>query len=216
MSYEFKAWPKIPRLSKMQCSITEKLDGTNASIHIAALPHVSEGDQPKHDPNLLAYRYGMDASAWGMWAGSRTRWISPENDNFGFAKWAQDNSKVLFEQLGPGTHYGEWWGQGIQRTYGLTKKYFTLFNPWRYGAGQNPEIPTASEQIKQDKLLGTVPILSQAQYSPSEVGEATYQLETTGSVAVPGWMKPEGIVVYIGKDTYKVVINGDENKRAGA
>lgn len=32
---EFKAWPKIPRLFR-DVIITEKIDGTNAAIHIAA------------------------------------------------------------------------------------------------------------------------------------------------------------------------------------
>ena len=208
MSYEFKGWPKIPRLSKMQCSITEKLDGTNAIISIT--------DQ--YDPIDLAIQDGAVGvvGAHAVFAGSRTRWVQPGNDNFGFAKWVSDNLIHLASELGEGTHYGEWWGQGIQRTYGLTKKYFTLFNPWRYGCGQNPAIPTAKEQIERDTLLGVVPILSQEQYAPSIVGDTEHQLLTEGSVAVPGWMTPEGFVVCIANEKYKVVLHGDGNKKAGA
>jgi hypothetical protein len=35
--------------------------------------------------------------------------------------------------LGPGRHFGEWWGAGIQRRYGLTEKRFSLFNVTRWG-----------------------------------------------------------------------------------
>ena len=205
MSYEFKGWPKIPRLSKMQCSITEKLDGTNGIIHLT------------RDP------FGASVNEWvkvvdgvAIFAGSRTRWIQPGNDNFGFAQWVYEHAEELVKLLDEGTHYGEWWGAGIQRTYGLTKKYFTLFNPWRYGCGQNPAIPTAKEQIERDTLLGVVPILSQEQYAPSIVGDTEHQLLTEGSVAVPGWMTPEGFVVCIANEKYKVVLHGDGNKKAGA
>lgn len=210
MSYEFKAWPKIPRLSKMQCSITEKLDGTNAQISITK----------DFDPIHLALQYGAVtiSGEFAVFAGSRTRWLGRDKgqDNFGFATWVYENADALVKELGEGTHYGEWWGQGIQRTYGLTKKYFTLFNPWRYGCGQNPAIPVAKEQIERDTLLGVVPILSQEQYSPTHVGETEYLLTSAGSQAVTGWMKPEGFVVCIANEKYKVVLNGDDNKRAGS
>ena len=216
MNYEFKAWPKIPRLSKMQCGITEKLDGTNAIIHITPLI----GDSiPAFEAGAacVVHTDGHQGSLV-VFAGSRSRWVQPQpkSDNFGFAKWVADNATKLVELLGEGTHYGEWWGQGIQRTYGLTKKYFTLFNPWRYGCGQNPAIPQAREQIERDTLLGVVPILSQEQFNPSVVGDVELQLTETGSVAVPGWMTPEGFVVSIANEKYKVVIHGDGNKKVGA
>src|SRR5436305_1822690 len=99
---EFNAFPKIARLNR-ECVITEKIDGTNASILI------------DEDGVVMA--------------GSRTRWITPENDNFGFAKWVEANKSELMK-LGVGHHFGEWWGSGIQRGYGLTKgeKRFSLFN----------------------------------------------------------------------------------------
>ena len=97
---DFKPFDKIARLSR-NCTITEKLDGTNASIHIT------------DDGQFLV--------------GSRTRWITPEEDNYGFARWAQANKEELLK-LGPGSHYGEWWGYGIQRNYGLKEKRFSLFN----------------------------------------------------------------------------------------
>ena len=35
--------------------------------------------------------------------------------------------------LVPGRHFGEWWGSGIQRGYGLDEKTFSLFNAYRWG-----------------------------------------------------------------------------------
>jgi hypothetical protein len=101
---DFESFQKIGRLSR-EMIVTEKLDGTNAQVCIT-----EDGD---------------------MFFGSRTRWITPQDDNFGFARWAEGNKSELMK-LGPGRHYGEWWGHGIQRGYGLTEKRFSLFNTSRW------------------------------------------------------------------------------------
>lgn len=101
---EFKEFPKIPRL-KREVVVTEKLDGTNACVVI-------------DDDGTVA-------------AQSRSRLITPTADNYGFAVWVEANKEEL-KQLGPGYHYGEWWGQGIQRRYGLLEKRFSLFNVGRW------------------------------------------------------------------------------------
>jgi hypothetical protein len=100
MSEEFEAFPKIARLSR-EIVITEKIDGTNAQIYITKTP-VGE----------------TDASKWELRVGSRSRWITPEDDNHGFAKWVFMHMEELIEGLGEGRHYGEWWGSGVQRGYG--------------------------------------------------------------------------------------------------
>lgn len=70
----FEGFPKMARLSR-EVIITEKIDGTNAQILI-----------------------GEDGS---MLVGSRTRWITLEQDNFGFARWVTEHREELL-QLGPG------------------------------------------------------------------------------------------------------------------
>ena len=100
MDKDFVAFPKIARLNR-EIVITEKIDGTNASIY------VSEKDG-------------------AVYAGSRTRWITPEDDNFGFARWVRDHADELRTGLGFGVHFGEWWGAGIQRRYGLTPHAYHL------------------------------------------------------------------------------------------
>jgi hypothetical protein len=102
---EFVPWPKIHRLFR-DVIITEKIDGTNAAIGIS-----DDGE---------------------VHAQSRKRIITPADDNYGFAKWVHANAAVLAEHLGPGLHFGEWCGLGINRGYGLPEKRFALFNAARW------------------------------------------------------------------------------------
>lgn len=106
---EFTPFPKIPRLFR-DIVITEKIDGTNAAITFTP------------------------EDGWTLITQSRSRVIISSDDNFGFARWAENNAEALFEVLGFGTHFGEWWGSGIQRGYGLPKgeKRFSLFNVHRW------------------------------------------------------------------------------------
>src|ERR1700744_5037408 len=94
---EFKPWPKTPRYFR-DITITEKIDGTNAAIGIQP---VAGSDYPM------------------VYAQSRKRIITKDDDNYGFARWVYDNCETLVEDLGYGLHFGEWWGKGIQRSYGL-------------------------------------------------------------------------------------------------
>ncbi len=90
----FAPFPKMARLYR-DIVITEKLDGTNAQILI--------DDAGFADGNEVCEVDGL-----ALWAGSRTRWLdtSSRGDNFGFAKWVQDNAAELVK-LGEGRHFGE-------------------------------------------------------------------------------------------------------------
>lgn len=171
----FEGFPSIARLSRT-CVVTEKLDGTNASIWI-----------------------GEDES---FRVASRNRFITPTDDNFGFARWAFDNETAL-RALGPGTHFGEWWGLGIQRGYGLTEKRFSLFNVGRWA--DNPALPPC---------VSLVPILATGDFTTDLVESALADLEDNGSRAAPSFLKPEGIVVYhtASKTLFKKTLDGDGHK----
>lgn len=161
MSTEFQPFKKISRLSR-EIIITEKIDGTNASICI-----LESGE---------------------MLVGSRTRWITPKEDNFGLAKWAEENKSELMK-LGVGHHFGEWWGRGIQRNYSKTDRVFSLFNTARW-----------YDDTLRPECCSVVPILYSGQMEEFGVMKgvklAMSILENGGSVAAPGFMKPEGIVIY--------------------
>ena len=175
MNNEFAEFPKIARLSR-ECIITEKIDGTNAQICIT-----ESGE---------------------FLVGSRTRWITPEQDNYGFAAWAYANRDELMT-LGVGRHFGEWWGQGIQRKYAMTEKRFSLFNVSRWCLhGSEPQrIQTADPRVEkfQDILpacCGLVPVLYRGVFTTQACEDALNLLREKGSVASPRFMKPEGIVCY--------------------
>lgn len=195
MSYEFKSYPKIPRLGKLRWSITEKLDGTNGIIDIA--PIAAHGDVVGGVAIVNEYV---------VFAGSRTRWLQPGKltDNFNFAEFVKENAEYLVKWLGEGTHYGEWWGRGIQRTYGLEQRYFTLFNPFRY-----QHLSTACDQVATNALLGTVPLLYSGDGLDglSECIEMSkVQMYSFGSKACT-FDRPEGFVVCIGDKLHKVIVH---------
>ena len=189
---EFAEFPKIPRYSR-DVVVTEKIDGTNGCIKIVESLHGLEEADPLRTA-VVEYRGGV----FNIYAGSRTRWITPKDDNFGFALWVREYADQLVA-LGVGTHFGEWWGQGIQRNYGLTGKRFSLFNTSRW----NDETKPACCHV--------VPILAQSKclYHAIQYGLA---MLVAGSVAAPGFMKPEGVIAYhvAGKLYFKKTIEKDD------
>jgi hypothetical protein len=179
------SYPKfgsIPRWYKT-FTISEKVDGTNGLI--AVLP---EGEDYY---NLR--REGTEpvaiADGFGIFAGSRSRWLSADDkakDNAGFARWISEHAPEV-AQLGEGFHYGEWYGSGINRGYGLPKgeKRFALFNTYRW-TDTRPD------------LFDVVPVLWQGSGDDLQQGidSAIQILATNGSVISPGFRNPEGIVIY--------------------
>ena len=211
MVMKFEEFKKIPRLSR-ECVITEKLDGTNGQIYIYSyklylndygseatdsyFEHLTseaiekiENETDKYNPYLI-------------FAGSKSRWldISSNGDNYGFAKWAKENSKELIK-LGEGRHYGEWWGSGIQRGYGLPKgeKRFSLFNTHKWS-----EV--------RPSCCHVVPVLYQGMFDTNKINENLLKLVDIGSFASPRFMNPEGIVIFHQASNYlfKKTITDDQ------
>lgn len=198
---EFVPFPKIARL-KRECLITEKLDGTNAQVLIA--PQRDAGLSENLAIGTRAIELPEGEVIHCMFAGSRTRFITPQDDNYGFAKWVAAHQDELWS-LGPGAHFGEWWGQGIQRNYGLTEKRFSLFNAWCWN-DHNPNRPTC---------CGVVPSLYSGPFSTDATNMALTKLQIDGSVAASGFMKPEGIVIYLSaaRTYFKQTIEKDEEPK---
>lgn len=202
---EFKAWPKTPRFFR-DIVITEKIDGTNAAVIVQKVgPVGSETYHPALHGSLIGedthfVAVELEDEFYIVGAQSRKRVITPDSDNFGFARWVWDNAEALAYSLGEGYHFGEWWGSGIQRGYGLTKgeKRFSLFNVHRYE--------------KVDGLYDVVPVLYRGPLSTYSVNRALDDLETFGSHAAPDFMKPEGVVVFhsASGQVYKALIENDD------
>lgn len=198
---EFQAWPKIPRLNR-EMVVTEKLDGTNAAVVIAEIPASYDF---LDDPNVVNVRH-YEGTDYLVYAQSRKRFVTPESDNFGFARWVAENANGLVEALGPGTHFGEWWGQGIQRGYGLKEKRFSLFNTnrWEYNDPRHEGVPG----------LGTVPVIYTGVFNTQVIREIV-ALELDESYAAPGFDNPEGVVVWheAARQSFKVLKENDDTPK---
>jgi hypothetical protein len=195
----FTPWPKTARLFR-DVVITEKIDGTNAAVHITA------------DGRVVAQ--------------SRKRLITPEQDNHGFAAWAAENAEGLVAALGTGTHFGEWWGSGINRGYGFTKgmseRFFSLFNTGKWAKGYplplSDEDRKAIETFRAVPNLSVVPVLYNGAFSEWQVDNELLALQRKGSAAAPGFMNPEGICIFHtqSRNVYKVTLDGDGHKGEAA
>ncbi len=150
---EFKAMEKIPRKNPFTVTISEKIDGTNACIVI-------------EDNEIVGVQ-------------SRKRFITPEDDNYGFAQWVEEN-KVGLLAMGDGHHYGEWAGVGIQKNpLKLEKKHFFLFNTFRWNEN-NPNRPECCD---------VVPVLYQGELKPDTIPTLLDRMKDDN-------VTHEGVVVY--------------------
>lgn len=111
------------------------------------------------------------------------------------------NKQEIVEKLGPGRHDGEWAGPGINSGEGLTQKTFVLFDWWKFPEGR----PLPPQTV-------TVPVLFQGLFDLAEVDKAMADLKTNGSKLVPGFMRPEGVVVQINGTRYKKVFDAEETQ----
>ncbi len=153
MTVEFKAWEKIPRENPFNVTISEKIDGTNACIIIA-------------DGEIVGVQ-------------SRKRLITPEDDNYGFAAWVEENKDELIT-MGDGYHYGEWAGLGIQKNpLQLDKKHLFLFNTFRWNEN-NPNRPSCCD---------VVPVLYQGMLNPETIPDLLDELKNKDT-------EREGVVAY--------------------
>lgn len=188
----YPAFDKIPRLHR-DVWITEKIDGTNALVAVLDADGVADPTQNFAEPVRVA------DDLW-VAAGSRTRWIGPSADNYGFAAWVHDHAHELVD-LGYGLHFGEWYGKGIQRGYGLDERRFALFNVDRW-ADTRPS------------CCGVVPLLRVVTGDKfnDAVSDSLDMLRRNGSRIVPGFDKPEGVVAYhaAARQYFKVLLENDD------
>lgn len=179
---DFTPFSEIVRLNT-NVTITEKINGTNAQVMIW------EADDGF--PHILA--------------ASRNRLITPADDNYGFARWVDDHYAELIATLGPGRHFGEWYGSGIDTGYGLPKgvKRFALFDQRHKEAASSINSPIGLE---------VVPVLYQGPFADGVVQAAMDDLKANGSKAAPGFLRPEGVVVRFERNgtLFKQVFDAEE------
>lgn len=187
MTINFEGFPSIARLRR-EAVYMEKVDGSNG---------------------CLVFEQQEGSEFYSFIVQSRKRVIAPGNDNFGFAAWAYEHETTLWNTLGPGRHFGEWMGSGIQRGYGLPKgeRRFLLFNTARWKDVDLSAIPG----------LGVVPELWRGEFSTENIDRVKAELLETGSHVNPGFMNVEGIVVYhtASKSSYKVTYGPEDSYEWG-
>lgn len=182
MSYP--SFPSIERLENLHCVITEKIDGTNGLIEYWI------DSNPNHFP-YCQVRFG-----------SRNRYITTTDDNSGFANFFFSHKSRILEIIGnleePPTQsiriYGEWFGKGIQRGYGLDQKYFMPFSSFWAEKMIEAGIPN----IKEPAILYT------GKFIEAEVDHQMGILKFDGSHVVPGYRNPEGIVIYFSHYNFRL------------
>ena len=207
MTVEFTPYPKTPRLFR-DIIVTEKIDGTNAAIQITEVGGVSP----------VGTLVNVPGGVGSIVAQSRKRLITPKDDNFGFARWVHENADVLAATLGPGIHFGEWWGSGIQRGYGLPKgeKRFSLFNVKRWDVELRGNMPA------YDAGLRCVPVLYEGSFSTPMIEEIITDVRTGVSPAARRegvtFPNPEGIIVYhtAAGQAFKVLCENDDISKTEA
>jgi hypothetical protein len=137
-----------------------------------------------------------------LMVGSRTRWIAPGNDNYGFAQFVYDNKQEFIDKLGVGRWYGEWAGPGINSGEGLAEKTFILFDIHKLG--ENRPLPPRTVPV---------PLLYKGPFEQEAIETALQDLKTNGSKLVPGFMRPEGVVIHLlgANIRYKKVFEAEES-----
>jgi len=111
-----------------------KLDGTNAGVHV--LP----------DGRFAAQ--------------SRSRLLTPQSDNYGFAAWVHDDAATFFEEigrrLGRAIVYGEWCGPGIQKNVAINRIERKLFAVFAIQLG-DPAEDTARLVVDPERIAERLP-----------------------------------------------------------
>lgn len=195
MTVTFTPWAKTGRFFR-DIVVTEKIDGTNAAIGIIPIDEIDrvhpEGKPEEAqilDQHIIA-DVTVNGERFGLYAQSRNKLLSLQFDNASFARYVHNNADGLADYLGVGLHFGEWWGSGIQRAYGLKggEKHFSLFNTRRH-----KEPYTA---ITSNDLVRGVPVLYEGPMDQEMIEAALQHLRTTGSEAAPGFMNPEGVCIF--------------------
>lgn len=208
----FEKWPKIDRLSNTLVTVTEKIDGSNAAVIIKPMTqeeytaemktwelddfNPSSGARVVPQEWLTLVAGKEEGQLYAIGAQSRKHLIWPGSDNFGFAGWVKANAKVLADLLGPGRHFGEWWGQGIQGGHGMDRKVFSLFDQHRWSgvAQQRSDWIDRAGEIN----MTYVPLIYTGKFSHDVVPYSINLLRQNGSIAAAAYgvsHKAEGVVI---------------------
>ena len=194
----YPSFSSIERLENIYCVISEKIDGTNGLIEI-------QNKANNSNTGSMIVKFG-----------SRNRYISFSDDNAGFANFFRHYEKK-FKNMAkeiiassynedsqtdeiptenyPLRIYGEWFGKGIQRGYGLDDKYFMPFSSFY-----------AEHMIKAGIPNIMMPNIMYTGKFSLEVVDNCMNCLTSGSFhnLITNYDNPEGIVIYFPKYNFRL------------
>lgn len=130
MTIEFKKWQKIQQFHNIRKEVNRLLDYKRTVGEDIKHPVVTYKGKVKLDGTNAAIRIVDGVVA----AQSRSRIITPEDDNYGFATFVETLKPWLaslpYLQVGDHTIYGEWCGKGIQKRCSVSKcdRMFVVFS----------------------------------------------------------------------------------------
>lgn len=128
--YEFTKWPKVRQIHNIRKDISSKRrfhEVEDLPTYVA--PTYRYRGKIKLDGTNAAVRVGEDSFV----TQSRSRVITPEDDNMGFANWVHSSGWInaaWTHRRYPITVFGEWCGKGIQKRCAISKidrKVFCVF-----------------------------------------------------------------------------------------
>lgn len=196
--HEFRSFGKIERIEKLTMTITQKVHGTNAQVNI----------------------YEDEKGVKQLKCGSRTRWLTRTDDNYGFCTHVEAHRDEFIEKLGLGRHYGEWAGKGINSGEGLDCRNFYLFNHWKFedkfkAQIGNPNLKLLPPNTYVIPVLVSKIIYKGLNYENSFTNYVEYwmnYLSRYGSrlYCAQGFRSPEGIVIQLGDQYFKKVFDPEE------
>ena len=130
MTIEFKKWQKIQQFHNIRKEINSVLDYKRTVGEDIKHPVVTYRGKVKLDGTNAAIRIVDGVVA----AQSRSRIVTPEDDNYGFAAFVETLkpwlANLAYLPGGDHTIYGEWCGKGIQKRCSVSKcdRMFVVFS----------------------------------------------------------------------------------------
>ena len=128
MTIEFKKWQKIQQFHNIRKSISKIVDYKRTVGEDIEHPGLNYRGKVKLDGTNA----GIRVVSGEVVAQSRSRLITPEDDNYGFAAYVDSIKEMLVAVIGNTTKltiFGEWCGNGIQKRCSVSKckKMFVVF-----------------------------------------------------------------------------------------
>ncbi len=148
----FAKWASIEQLHGLRFELQGRLEATGEP-----LPRVTYRAKIKVDGTNAAVHALPD----GFAAQSRTRMLTPEEDNYGFAAWAHATEQLdwcasLHARMGRAVVHGEWCGTGIQKRTAISRVGRKVFAAFAVQLG-DPSRETTRLVVDPERLRALLP-----------------------------------------------------------